>query len=56
MSPTPMMQQYQAAKAADQRIVTFELPSDYGSGNADHRVLAVGDAVEIVAALLAART
>lgn len=44
---------HEAAKNAHKDILTFELPSDYGSGKADCRVRSLLEAVERVAEILA---
>lgn len=44
---------HQAGKDAHPQLVTLQVPSDYGSGEADHKAHSLLDAVEKIAALLA---
>jgi D-glycero-D-manno-heptose 1,7-bisphosphate phosphatase len=43
---------HEAAKNASRKIVTFEVPSDYGGGLADHQVPSLLDAVQRIRDLL----
>jgi len=43
---------HEAAKDANKAIITFQVPSEYASGQADHKVHSLSHAAEVIAGLL----